>query len=82
MSSYLAVGIRKVLAITNASTAAQVITLSWGIPAVANSGIVLQPGQSWVESIDSEYVPDLQDIWAISTAAGGVLAVKESIIGG
>jgi len=81
VSPYLAVGIRKVLALTNASTGAQTISLSWGVPAVANTGIVLAPGQSWVESIDSQYVPDIQDIWAISSAAGAVLAISERIIG-
>lgn len=80
VSPYIAGETRKVIALTNASTGGQIITLSWGNQAVANQGIVLQPGQSWVESIDSFYIPSNQDIWAISSAVGGILAIQERII--
>lgn len=62
---------------TNASSAGQVISLAWGEPAVANSGMVLYPQGSWSETIDVAYIPSSDAVNAIASAAGGVLAVAE-----
>lgn len=80
ISPYLESTLRKVLVITNTSTNGANITLSWGSPAIAGYGIVLNPSGSWSESIDSAYVPSIQDIWAISSVANGTLAIQERII--
>lgn len=62
---------------TNVSTAGQVISLAAGTPAVAGTGIVLQPNQSYAASIDSAY-PVYQGAWnAIASAAAGTLAIFE-----
>ena len=42
---------RLVWVVTNTSSLGQVITLGINSEAVANTGIVLSPGSSWVESI-------------------------------
>lgn len=82
LSPYLADRLRKALVITNTSTAAQIIYLSWGSPAIVGQGIPLvSAGSSWTESIDSAYVPSVQDIWAISSAAGGTISIQERILG-
>lgn len=74
-------GQRTSLAITNTSTAGQIITLAWGHPAVAGVGIVLPPYGAWSESVDSAFIPSNKDIWAISSAASGSIAIQERIRG-
>lgn len=81
ISPYLADSIRKGLIITNTSSGGQVITIAKGKPAVANQGVVLTAfGSSYVEAITEGYVPSLYDIWAISSAAGGTIAIQETIL--
>jgi len=70
---------RKTLVLTNTSTAAQVITISFGDQAAAGAGIVLYPGGSWTETLDNRFIPSQARIRAIASAAGGALAVHERI---
>ena len=71
---------RKAICLVNTSTAGQIITLAFGGEAVAGQGIILYPVGSWSETIDSAYVPSQHEINAISSAAGGTLAVQERIV--
>jgi len=74
-------GQRKSLVITNTSTSGQIITIATGEQAVTSlAGIVLYPGGSWSESLDSAYVPSNLEYWAISSAASGTIAIQERII--
>jgi len=77
ISPQLTTDLRKALVITNTSTAGQKLYLSWGEPAVVGNGIELAPGSAWSESIDSAYIPSMQDIWVVSNAAGGTAAIQE-----
>lgn len=73
--------LRKVLVITNTSTAGQIIYLNWGQEASVGTGIPLvSSGSSWTESIDSSYVPSTKDIWAISSGADGSIAIQERLL--
>lgn len=74
-------GQKTVIVLTNVSTAAQVISLSFGGQAVAGSSVVLYVGSSWVESIESAFTPTNDMITAIASAANGTLAVHERIMG-
>jgi hypothetical protein len=71
---------RKVIYLRNTSTAAQVISIAFDNinPAVANSGIVLAPGEYILDSSSEGYTAWNGDISAISSAAGGTLAMMES----
>lgn len=62
--------------ICNTSTGGQVITLGVDAEAVANAGIVLNPGGSWSEPSGSNLPPNKR-ITAISDIAGGTLGVYE-----
>lgn len=73
---------RRVFVATNTSTGGQTITLSWGQEAVAGSGIVLTPNGSWSESVDSAFIPNNQQIYAVASAASGTLAVHERVLAG
>lgn len=73
-------GQRRVLVITNTSTAGQLISLAWGSEAVANEGVVLYPGGTWQESVDGYFVPSNLYINAISSAASGSIAVHERVL--
>jgi hypothetical protein len=68
---------RVVWVVVNTSTLNQIITLGINSEAVANRGIVLQPGASWVESMDSRFQPVNDQVTAISSAASGTVAVYE-----
>lgn len=74
---------RKMVYLRNVSTAAQVITLALDnmSPAVALKGIVLAPGEFFLDSVSEGYVPWNGDIKAIASAAGAVLAIQEQKIG-
>jgi hypothetical protein len=72
-------GQRQALSLVNTSTAGQVISLSWGQEAGALIGVVLYPGGSWSESVDSAFMPSERLVTAVSSAAGGTLAVQERI---
>jgi len=79
VSPQLLQGQRQVITLVNTSTAGQIITLSWGQEASALSGIVLTAYGSWSESIDSAFIPSNANIWAISSAANGTLAIQERV---
>jgi len=69
---------RKVLSLRNSSTAGQVITVHLGeIAAVANEGIVLSPGQAWVENTSEGYKCWDGSVQAISDVAGAILSFFE-----
>ena len=70
---------RVVLVITNTSTGGQNISVCWGETAVAGRGIFLTPNSTWSESVDSGFIPIHTSVEAISSAAGGTLAVHERI---
>ena len=73
-------GQRDVLVITNTSTGGQVITIQTGDTAnVVGAGIILYPAGSWSESTDSAFRPSNLEYWAISSGAGGTLAIQERI---
>jgi len=69
---------RKVLAIRNSSIAGQVLTIHLGEnAAVLNSGIVLSPGQAWVENTSEGFVCWDGNVQAISDVAGAILSYFE-----
>lgn len=68
---------RNALILTNTSTGGQVISLAFGAEAKAGSGIVLSPGGFHSESKDAGFKPTNKSITAISSLAGGTLAVHE-----
>lgn len=70
---------RRVLFIRNSSTGAQIITisLSGAGPAVANVGIPLSPGDSFVDSDTEGYQCYQGVVNAISSIAGGQISVYE-----
>lgn len=80
ISSAITVGQRYVLNVKNISTGGQIITLSWQTQAQANQGVVLNPGDAWSESVDSAFVPLNTEVFAISDAAGGTIAIHERIL--
>jgi len=71
---------RRVLVLNNTSTGGQVITVSWEQEAVAGKGIVLYPGGSWSEAVDSGYIPSPKQVYAVSSAAGGLLSIHERVL--
>lgn len=73
---------RTVILVTNTSTGGQKITVSPSDDAVSGIGIVLQPGGFYQDSQDSGYKPTNKRIMAISSLAGGTLAVHERILMG
>lgn len=73
------VGIRRVLMITNLEAAGgSNIYVSVGQEAVANKGIQLQPGQSFLWSMDGGYLPPNAQVTAYS-AGTPTLAIYEEI---
>lgn len=80
ISEKLQLGQRKALTLTNTSTAGQIITITFAqYPTATGAGIVLYPAGSWSESLDSAFIPNNGEIWAISSGANGTLAVHERI---
>lgn len=71
---------RSAVIITNTSTGGQVITLAMGQEAVAGAGIVLSVGGVYQDSRDGQYMPSNKQINAISSGAGGTVAVQERIL--
>jgi len=72
-------GQRTTIAITNTSTAGQIITLSWGEETIAGIGIVLSAYGSWSESVDAVFIPSNMNIWAVSSAIDGSISIQERI---
>lgn len=70
---------RVTIIVTNISTGGQVISLAKNKAAQANKGAVLYPGGSWSQSRSDDFQPTQTQINAISSAAGGIVAVSESI---
>jgi len=68
---------RQEIVITNTSSGAQVITLSFGIPAVAGAGVVLQPNSVYFASNTQGFNVYQGDIFAISNAAGAQISIFE-----
>lgn len=70
---------RKTIYMRNTSTTGQVITIVFDDfnAAVAGKGIILAPGEFITESTTQGYECWSGDIKAVSSAAGGVLAVME-----
>lgn len=80
VSSSITSGQRYSFTAVNTSTGGQVITLSWQTQASVNQGIVLYPGGSWSESVDSAFIPLNTEIFAVSSAAGGSLSIHERVL--
>lgn len=72
--------LRKLIVMTNISTGGQVISVSDITDAIANTGIVLAVGGSYSEFVDPAFLPSQKPFNAISSGAGGILAVREVII--
>jgi len=71
---------RELITFVNTSTGGQIITLSLGQEAAAGAGIVLYPaGGSWSEAIDATFIPSELKWYAVSSAAGAILAIHERI---
>jgi len=70
---------RVLFSLTNISTGGQVITINFGQDAVAGQGIVLSAGGFYIESADAGFSPTNEDIYAISSLAGGLLAIQERV---
>lgn len=66
---------RKEIYCTN--TGATILSISFGKAAVAGQGIVLGPTGFWFASVSTGYIPPQQDIYIISSAAGGTLGIME-----
>lgn len=73
-------GKRISLVFTNTSAGGQVITIAIDKEAVANQGIVLNPGGSWSTSASEGYLPTQSHITAVSDLAGGLLSIQERVI--
>ena len=72
--------VRKLITITNTSTAAQLITISFGTTVAApGAGIVIYPAGSWSESLDSKFTPSQEQITVIASAINGAVGVHERI---
>jgi hypothetical protein len=74
-------GEREVIVIKNTSTGGQKITISIHATAIAGAGIVLNPNETWTESIESTYKPAKEDYNVISDGAGGQIAFFERLVG-
>lgn len=71
---------RTFISITNTSTGGQNISIGIGQEAIAGSGLFLAPGGTYTESKDS-LLPIAQDQFnAISSGAGGTVAVTERVL--
>jgi len=79
VSPSLEEGQRRVLVLTNTSTAGQIISVSWGQEASAGIGVVLTPYGSWSESVEGTFVPHNAQIYAVSSGASGTLSIHERI---
>lgn len=69
---------RVLFTLTNTS-ATQTISIAFGQDAVASQGVVLAPGGFYSESADAGFKPSNDDIYAVSSAAGGTLAIQERV---
>ena len=67
------------ITLTNISSGGQVISIAIDGEAVANTGKVLSPGGFYAASEGDGFKPTKKRISAISSAAGGILAISERI---
>lgn len=67
------------IVVRNSSISSQIISIAFSdsSPAVASSGIVLSPGQAFVDFSDSGYKCWQGNISAVADGASGVLSVME-----
>jgi hypothetical protein len=74
-------GQRIVYSIKNTSTGGQKITLAFGIDvtAISGKGVQLNPGESWVESVETTFQPTHEPVHIVSDNAGGLIAIYERI---
>lgn len=74
-------GEREVISIKNTSVGGQKITIAIGLgaTAISGAGIVLNPGESWVESIESTFKPSEEPYSIVSDAVGGTIAFYERL---
>lgn len=70
---------RTAIIITNTSPAGQVINIAIGEEAKAGIGVQLSVGGTYQDARDGQYMPSNKQIQAISSAAGGTIAVHERI---
>jgi len=72
---------RIIITIKNTSAAGQKITIAigLGVTAVSGAGLVLNPNESWSESIDSTFSPSYEPYNVISDIAGGTIAIYERL---
>ena len=75
-------GIRTLISIVNTSAGGQVIYLGFGTQAAIGKGVPLSAGGYWVEDTDTIVYPTQKQITAISSAAGGTVAIHERTITG
>ena len=73
-------GKRNVLFISNTSTGGQNITIAVGQEATAGQGIIIGPGGFYQDSKGEDYNPTNEEVNAISSAAGGTIAIHERVI--
>jgi len=71
---------RIVFTLQNVSTGGQVISVAFGQNPIAGQGIVLNPGGFYGEVQDAAFATTQERIMAISTLAGGLLAVTERVM--
>lgn len=71
---------RKVISLINTSTGGQNITIAFSDQAIAGSGVFLAPGGYYQESHDAGFTPSQAQITAVSSGAGGTLAIQERIL--
>jgi len=81
VSAQVREGQRQVITFTNVSTGGETITLSLGQEALSLYGIPLTVfGSSWSGSVDSAFVPSNLQWYAVSSGAGGKLAIHERLV--
>jgi len=68
---------RMVLMLTNTSLAGEKISIAVGAEAVVGQGIVLNQGDKLAMSADSGYLPPVEQVNAIASAATATLSVYE-----
>lgn len=73
------VNYRSFFSIINTSTGGQVISITFTDEAGAGNGVVISPGGYYSESISEGFTPTNERICAISSGAGGTVAVSERL---
>ena len=71
---------RKIFYVVNISTGGQIIYIAVDDEATIGHGIQLAPGGYYMESMDAGFIPTQSRISAISSIAGGIIAMHERVI--